>query len=42
MFNAVRLVSETTGFEYCRVLELAHRELSLISRATVGLPATRC
>jgi PAS domain S-box-containing protein len=24
MLNAVRLVSETTGFEYCRVLELAH------------------
>jgi diguanylate cyclase (GGDEF)-like protein/PAS domain S-box-containing protein len=38
MFNAVRLVSETTGFEYCRVLELAHGGLSLLSRATVGLP----
>ena len=38
MCNAVRLVSETTGFEYCRVLELAQGGLSLLSRATVGLP----
>jgi diguanylate cyclase (GGDEF)-like protein/PAS domain S-box-containing protein len=38
MSNAVRLVSETTGFEYCRVLELAHGGLHLISRATVGSP----
>ena len=36
MTNAVRLVSETTGFEYCRVLELAQGGLSLLSRATVG------
>ncbi len=39
MSNAVRLVSETTGFEYCRVLELAQGGLSLLSRATVGAPA---
>jgi diguanylate cyclase (GGDEF)-like protein/PAS domain S-box-containing protein len=39
MTNAVRLVSETTGFEYCRVLELAQGGLSLLSRATVGYPA---
>jgi len=39
MTNAVRLVSETTGFEYCRVLELAQGGLSLLSRATVGSPA---
>ena len=38
MENAVRLVSETLGFEYCRVLELAHGGLSLLSRATVGTP----
>jgi diguanylate cyclase (GGDEF)-like protein len=38
MENAVRLVSETLGFEYCRVLELAHGGLNLVSRATVGTP----
>src|SRR6185437_5961261 len=36
MANAVRLVSETLGFEYCRVLELAQGGLNLMSRATVG------
>ena len=36
MDNAVRLVSETLGFEYCRVLELAQGGLTLLSRATVG------
>jgi GAF domain-containing protein len=36
MENAVRLVSETLGFEHCRVLELAQGGLSLLSRATVG------
>lgn len=36
MANAVRLVSETLGFEYCRVLELAHGGLSLLSRASFG------
>ncbi len=36
MDNAVRLVSETLGFEYCRVLELAHGGLSLVSRVTLG------
>jgi diguanylate cyclase (GGDEF)-like protein/PAS domain S-box-containing protein len=40
MSNAVSLVSETTGFEYCRVLELAHGGLSLLSRATVGSSLT--
>jgi diguanylate cyclase (GGDEF)-like protein/PAS domain S-box-containing protein len=39
MSNAVRLVSETTGFEYCRVLELTHGGLSLLSRATIGASA---
>ncbi len=38
MENAVRLVSETLGFEYCRVLELAHGGLNLVSRASVGTP----
>jgi diguanylate cyclase (GGDEF)-like protein len=38
MENAVRLVSETLSFEYCRVLELAHGGLSLVARATVGNP----
>jgi diguanylate cyclase (GGDEF)-like protein/PAS domain S-box-containing protein len=38
MANAVRLVSETLGFEYCRVLELAHGGLSLLSRASFGSP----
>ena len=37
MENAVRLVSEALGFEYCRVLELAQGGLTLLSRATVGL-----
>lgn len=37
MENAVRLVSQTLGFEYCRVLELAQGGMSLLSRATVGL-----
>ena len=36
MENAVRLVSETLGFEYCRVLELAHGGLNLVSRVTLG------
>jgi diguanylate cyclase (GGDEF)-like protein len=36
MENAVRLVSEALGFEYCRVLELAQGGLTLLSRATVG------
>lgn len=36
MQNAVRLVNETLGFEYCRVLELAHGGLSLLSRVNVG------
>jgi diguanylate cyclase (GGDEF)-like protein/PAS domain S-box-containing protein len=36
MANAVRLVSETLGFEHCRVLELAQGGLSLLSRASVG------
>src|ERR1700722_10703324 len=36
MENAVRLVSETLGFEYCRVLELTQGGLNLLSRATVG------
>jgi diguanylate cyclase (GGDEF)-like protein len=36
MANAVRLVSETLGFEYCRVLELAQGGLNLLSRASVG------
>jgi diguanylate cyclase (GGDEF)-like protein len=36
--NAVRLVSETLGLEYCRVLELAHGGMSLLSRVTVGQP----
>jgi diguanylate cyclase (GGDEF)-like protein len=34
--NAARLVGETLGFEYCRVLELAHGGLSLLSRVAVG------
>ncbi len=38
MANAVRLVSETLGFEYCRVLELAHGGLSLLSRTSFGTP----
>ena len=37
MENAVRLVSETLGFEYCRVLELTQGGMTLLSRATVGL-----
>ena len=37
MENAVRLVNETLGFEYCRVLELAQGGLTLLSRAAVGL-----
>ena len=37
MENAVRLVSETLGFEYCRVLELAQGGLNLLSRAAVGV-----
>ena len=37
MENAVRLVSETLGFEYCRVLELAQGGLNLLSRASVGV-----
>lgn len=37
MENAVRLVSEALGFEYCRVLELAQGGLTLLSRATVGV-----
>jgi diguanylate cyclase (GGDEF)-like protein len=36
MENAVRLVSETLGFEHCRVLELSQGGLRLLSRATVG------
>jgi GAF domain-containing protein len=36
MDNAVRLVSETLGFEYCRVLELAQGGLNLVSRVTLG------
>ena len=36
MENAVRLVSETLGFEYCRVLELAQGGLNLVSRVTLG------
>ena len=36
MENAVRLVSETLGFEYCRVLELTQGGMTLLSRATVG------
>jgi diguanylate cyclase (GGDEF)-like protein len=40
MENAVRLVSETLGFEYCRVLELAHGGLNLVSRASVGTAPT--
>ncbi len=39
MANAVRLVSETLGFEYCRVLELGQAGLNLMSRATVGSSA---
>jgi diguanylate cyclase (GGDEF)-like protein len=38
MENAVRLVSETLGFEYCRVLELAHGGMTLLSRVTIGQP----
>jgi diguanylate cyclase (GGDEF)-like protein len=38
MTNAVRLVRETLGFEYCRVLELTHGGVSLLSRATTGSP----
>ncbi len=38
MANAVRLVGETLGFEYCRVLELAQGGLSLLSRASFGAP----
>jgi diguanylate cyclase (GGDEF)-like protein len=38
MENAVRLVSETLSFEYCRVLELAHGGMSLLSRVAVGQP----
>jgi diguanylate cyclase (GGDEF)-like protein len=38
MENAVRLVSETLSFEYCRVLELAHGGMTLLSRVTVGQP----
>ena len=37
MDNAVRLVNETLGFEYCRVLELTQGGLNLLSRATVGV-----
>lgn len=37
MDNAVRLVSEALGFEYCRVLELAQGGSSLLSRAAVGV-----
>jgi diguanylate cyclase (GGDEF)-like protein len=37
MENAARLVSETLGFEYCRVLELAQGGLNLLSRVTVGV-----
>jgi len=36
MQNAVRLVNETLGFEYCRVLEIVHGGLSLLSRVNVG------
>lgn len=36
MANAVRLVSETLGFEYCRVVELAQDGRSLLSRSAIG------
>jgi diguanylate cyclase (GGDEF)-like protein/PAS domain S-box-containing protein len=36
MENAVRLVGEALGFEFCRVLEIAHGGLSLLSRASFG------